>query len=149
MIKVEKQDDQKKRILFICTHNSARSQMAEGILRSLYGNRFEVFSAGTEPTKVNPNAVIVMAELDIDISEQGAKSVHEFRGMSFDLVVTVCDKAKEACPFFPGATNYLHKSFEDPARLKGSDDEILMGFRQMRDEIKEWLVEMFGGGDED
>jgi arsenate reductase len=137
----------KKRIIFICTHNSARSQMAEGILRTLYGDKFEVFSAGTEPTNVNPFAIEVMKEIGIDISKQRAKSVKEFLGEDFDLVVTVCDHAKESCPFFPGGKRYAHKGFEDPSQFKGNDEEILSGFRKVRDEIKEWIEKAFGEGD--
>ncbi len=134
----------KKRIIFICTHNSARSQMAEGILRALYGERFEVFSAGTEPKDVNPFAIKVMEEIGIDISKQRAKSVKEFLGEEFDLVVTVCDHAKESCPFFPGGKIYAHKGFEDPSQFRGDEEEILSAFRRVRDEIKDWIEKSFG-----
>jgi len=133
----------KKTVLFICTHNSARSQMAEGFLNALHGDRYESYSAGIEPTKVNPYAVKVMAEAGIDISKQRSKSIEEFRGRIFDYVVTVCDDAKEACPFFPG-DKILHRGFRDPSRFKGADDEILKKVRRVRDEIRDWLDETFG-----
>jgi len=105
----------KSRILFLCTGNSARSQMAEGLLRHMAGDRFEVFSAGTRPSGLNPNAVQAMAEVGIDISGHRSKHVDEFAGHQFDYVFTVCDNAKETCPFFPGGGKRLHQSFEDPA----------------------------------
>src|ERR671931_550071 len=115
----------KKRILFICTHNSARSQMAEGLLRALGGDHFEAFSAGVEATEVRPLAIRAMAELGIDISGQRSKAVGTLQGLEFDVAVTVCDDAKEACPYFPAATTQLHWSFEDPSAAHGSDDERL------------------------
>ncbi|MEM2876391.1 MAG: arsenate reductase ArsC [Candidatus Bathyarchaeia archaeon] len=132
------------KVLFICSHNSARSQMAEGMLNSLYGDRYEAYSAGMEPTGVNPYAVKVMREMGIDSSKHRSKSVEEFRGVTFDYVVTVCDHAKEACPFFPWGRTYLHKGFRDPATFKGSEDEVLREFRRVRDEIKGWVEETFG-----
>jgi len=134
----------KKRILFICTHNSARSQIAEGLMNALYGDRYEAYSAGTEPSRVSPYAVAVMAEQGIDISRHRAKHVNEFRGMSFDYVITICDSAQEACPFFPGAKKYLHKEFDDPASFTGTEDEKLANFRRIREEIRAWLEETFG-----
>lgn len=134
----------KKKVLFICTHNSARSQMAEGILRTLYGDRYEAYSAGTQPTKVNPYAIKVMSEIGIDISNHRSKSAEEFRGKEFDYVVTVCDNAKEACPFFPGGKTYLHKGFKDPSEFKGNENEIIAEFQRVRDEIKRWIEETFG-----
>jgi len=125
----------KKRILFICTHNSARSQMTEGLMNHLCGDRYEAFSAGTEPSQVNPFAVRVMSEISIDISGYRAKSVQEFIEQKFDYVITVCDSAQESCPFFPGGKKILHKSFKDPAAFKGSDNEKMAVFRQTRDEI--------------
>ena len=133
----------KKKVLFICTHNSARSQMAEGILRMLYGDQYEVYSAGTNPAGVNPYAVKVMKEIGIDITNHRSKSIEEFYGMSFDYVVTVCDSAKEACPFFPGGKTYLHKGFEDPSKCEGAEEEKLRLFRQIRDEIMEWIKKTF------
>jgi len=134
---------EKKRVLFICTHNAARSQMAEGLLRALYGNRYEVFSAGTEPGRVSPYAIKVMAEIGIDIGAHRAKSLQEFLNQKFDYMVTVCDHAKESCPYFPGGKKILHQSFEDPSTLTGSEEEIIAGFRRIRDEIRRWIEEEF------
>jgi arsenate reductase len=117
------------RVLFLCTHNSARSQMAEGMLRHLGGERFEVHSAGTEATHVRPLAIRAMDEIGIDISRQESKRLERYLEESFDYVITVCDDANEACPFFPGAANRLHWSFEDPSRAKGSEEEQLAVFR--------------------
>ncbi len=125
----------KTTVLFLCTHNSARSQMAEGILRHLAGDRFEVYSAGTEATFVRPEAVSAMAELGIDISGQESETLDRYLREPFDHVVTVCDDANEACPVFPGAKNRLHWSFRDPSRATGSDEERLGAFREVRDEI--------------
>jgi arsenate reductase len=125
------------RVLFVCTHNSARSQMAEGILRDLAGDRFEVTSAGTEATHVRPLAIRAMDEISIDISGQESKTLERYLGEPFDYVITVCDDANEACPFFPGADKRLHWSFEDPSRAEGSEDERLAIFRRVRDEIRE------------
>ena len=134
----------KRRILFVCTHNSARSQMAEGMADTLFSDRFQAFSAGTEPGEVNANAVAVMLEIGIDISHHESKSVTEFLNQSFDYVITVCDNAREACPFFPGGKEHLHKSFEDPAAFQGSQAETLAIFRRIRDEIQEWVQKEFG-----
>jgi arsenate reductase len=123
------------RVLFLCTHNSARSQMAEGLLRHLAGDRFEVHSAGTEATSVRPEAIKVMAELGVDISGQASKAIDGYLNKPFDYVVTVCDDANEACPVFLGAKNRLHWSFRDPSRATGSDEERLGVFRGVRDEI--------------
>ena len=124
-----------ERVLFLCVHNSARSQMAEGLLRAKAGDRFQAFSAGSEATEVRPLAVRAMAELGIDISGQRSKTTDTFAGQEFDYVVTVCDDAKEACPYFPGAIQRLNWSFEDPSAAKGSEDERLAVFRRVRDEI--------------
>ncbi|MFB3915366.1 MAG: arsenate reductase ArsC [Terriglobales bacterium] len=129
----------KQRILVLCTGNSARSQMAEGLLRHMAGQRFEVFSAGTHPVGLNPNAVNVMSELGIDISAHRSKSVDEFSGQPFDYVLTVCDSAKESCPIFPGGGARLHHDFQDPAAAPA--DQQLGMFRRVRDEIREWLTE--------
>jgi len=137
-------DNRKQSILFICTHNSARSQIAEGLLNALYGDSYEAYSAGTEPTNVNPFAIEAMAEMGIDISKNRAKSVNEFTGMSLDYVITVCDNARQACPFFAGGKKQIHQSFEDPSGLSGTDEEILSGFRRIRDEIKYWIERTFG-----
>ena len=128
----------KKRVLILCTGNSARSQMAEGLLRHDAGDRFEVFSAGTRPSQVRPEAITVMRELGIDISDHRSKSVDEFANQSFDYVLTVCDNAKESCPIFPGQAIRIHQSFEDPAELQGSNEERLL-FRRIRDELRTYL----------
>jgi arsenate reductase (thioredoxin) len=128
---------ERARVLFLCTHNSARSQMAEGLLRALAGDRFEAHSAGTEATHVRPLAVRAMGEVGVDISGQESKTLERYAGEPFDYVVTVCDDANEACPFFPGARNRLHWSLEDPSQAEGSEDERLTVFRRVRDEIRE------------
>ena len=125
----------KKRVLFICTHNSARSQMAEGLLRHLGGERFEVFSAGTEATLVRPLAIKAMAELGIDISQQSSKTLDRYLSEPFDEVITVCDTAAEVCPVFPGAARRRHWSFEDPSKAPGNEAEQLEVYRNVRDEI--------------
>jgi arsenate reductase len=127
---------ERTRVLFLCTHNSARSQMAEGLLRELAGGRFEVHSAGTEATLVRPLAIQAMDEIGVDISAQESKTLERYLGEPFDYVVTVCDEANEACPFFPGAKNRLHWSLEDPSRAEGSDEERLAIFRRVRDELR-------------
>lgn len=142
----------KKRVLFLCTGNSCRSQMAEGVLRNLAGDRFEAASAGTTPTGINPMAVRVMAEIGIDISEQRSKSVVEMMGERFDYVITVCDRARGACPVFPGKATKLHWSFDDPASTDGSNEERLQVFRRIRDEIvssiQEFVADRAGVGDD-
>lgn len=130
---------QNKRVLILCTGNSARSQMAEGILRHDAGNSFDVASAGVEPTRVRGEAVEVMREIGIDISEHRSKSVDEFAGQDFDYVITVCDNANERCPIFPGNTKRIHWSFDDPAAVEGDDDTKLRVFRRVRDEIRHRL----------
>jgi arsenate reductase len=126
----------KKRVLFICTHNSARSQMAEGLLRHLGGEQFEAFSAGTEATYVRPLAIQAMAELGIDISQQRSKTLDRYLGEPFDDVITVCDTAAEACPVFPGAVRRRHWSFEDPSKATGNEAEQLEVYRRVLDEIR-------------
>src|SRR6185295_3636648 len=120
----------KKRVLILCTGNSARSQMAEGLLRHLAGERFEVESAGVEPSHVRPQAIEAMREAGIDISHQRSKSVDEFAGQEFDYVITVCDNARERCPVFPGKTKRIHWSFDDPATAEGDDEMRLAVFRK-------------------
>lgn len=129
--------EEKKKItvLFLCTGNSCRSQMAEGWLRHLAGDRFEVFSAGTNPAGLNPGAVEAMWESGVDISGHRSKHLTEFSGQTFDYVVTVCDRAKETCPIFPGASAMLHWSFDDPASAQGTEEERRAVFRRVRDEI--------------
>lgn len=127
---------QKQRVLFLCTHNSARSQMAEALLRTLGGDRFEAFSAGTEASHVRPLAIRAMAELGIDISGQQSKTLDRFLNEPFDAVITVCDQANEACPVFFGARERLHWSFPDPSKAEGSEEQQLEVYRQVRDGIR-------------
>ena len=138
-----KQGDKKKRVLFICTHNSARSHIAEGLLKTLYGERYEAMSAGTEPSQVNPFAIKVMEEIGIDIADHRSKSVKGFVDQAFDVVITVCDHARETCPYFPGGKKRSHRGFEDPASFEGSEEETLAAFRRVRDEIREWIEKAF------
>lgn len=128
-----------KRVLFLCTGNSARSQMAEGLLRHTAGDRFVVASAGVAPTRVRPEAIQVMREIGIDISHQHSKSVDDFLGREFDYVITVCDNANEQCPVFPGNTNRIHWSFDDPAAVEGDELARVAVFRRVRDEIRHRL----------
>ena len=137
----------KKKVLFICTHNSARSQMAEGLLRALYGDRYEAFSARIQPSKVNPYAITVMAEIGIDIATHYSKHVDVYHGIRFDYVVTVCNQAKETCPLFRRGKKYLHKDFEDPSQFEGEQDQKLAVFRQVRDAIRDWIKKTFGKKD--
>ena len=125
-----------RRVLFLCTHNSARSQMAEGLLRAHGGSRFEVFSAGTEATRVRPEAIEVMREIGIDISGQSSKTLERYLDQPFDLVITVCDDAAESCPVFLGAKQRLHWSFPDPSRVDGSEAQRGAAFRTVRDAIR-------------
>ncbi len=133
-----------KRVLILCTGNSARSQMAEGLLRQLGGGRFDVESAGTRPDQVRPEAVEAMREIGIDISGQRSKSVDEFAGREFDYVITVCDNARENCPVFPSTTARVHWSFDDPAAAVGDPTARLAVFRRVRDEIAARLLEWIG-----
>lgn len=127
------------RVLILCTGNSARSQMAEGLLRHHGGPGFEVFSAGTQPSRVRPEAIQVMQEIGIDISGHRSKSVDEFAGQHFDYVITVCDNAKESCPVFPATTKRIHWSLRDPAEALGSEDQRRAEFRRVRDELEMYL----------
>ncbi len=127
----------KQRVLFLCTHNSARSQMAEGLLRHLAGDRFDAYSAGTQATRVRPLAIRAMAELGIDISGQESKTLDRYLGAPFDAVITVCDQANEACPVFLGAKARLHWSFPDPSKATGTEDEQLTVYRAVRDAIRQ------------
>ena len=129
----------KKRVLFLCTHNSARSQMAEGLFRKMAGDQFEVFSAGTEQTRVQPLAIEAMRESGIDISGHRSKTLDEFAGDTFDYVITVCDRANESCPIFPGATERIHWSFDDPTAVTGTEEQKLRAFRTVRDAIQQRL----------
>ena len=129
----------KKRVLFLCTGNSCRSQMAEGFLRSLAADQFEAYSAGINPVGLNPNAVRVMKEKGIDISGQQSKNVASYLGQHFPFIITVCDNAREQCPIFPGPAQRLHWGFEDPAHATGNEEEKLGMFRRVRDEIEDHI----------
>lgn len=133
----------KKKILFICVHNSARSQMAEGLVNALYGDMFQAHSGGTAASRVHPAAIRAMAEIGIDISGHRSKSIDEFADQPFDYVVMVCDDSQPDCPFFPGGKAYIHHAFDDPAACRGTDDEILGCFRRSRDEIRAWVEVTF------
>lgn len=132
----------KKRVLILCTGNSARSQMAEGLLRHDAGERFEVESAGTKASIVRPEAIAVMRELGIDISGQRSKNVDEFDGQQFDYVITVCDNARETCPVFFGGAQKVHRDFEDPVAATGSEEERLTVFRRVRDQLRIYLRDL-------
>jgi arsenate reductase len=134
-----------KTVLFICTHNSARSQMAEAFLNKLCGDKYEAKSAGVTPTGLNAYVVKVMAEIGINLSTHRSKSILEFQGKTFDYVVTVCDSARENCPFFPGEIE-IDKSFPDPSAFTGTEEEILRKVRVLRDEIKNWVESTFCKG---
>ena len=129
----------KKRVLFLCTHNSARSQIAEGLLRKMAGERFEVFSAGTQKTRVQPLAIEAMRKIGIDISGHRSTTLAELTGEHFDYVITVCDSANESCPIFPGTTERIHWSFEDPTAATGTDEERLRVFETVRNAIQQRL----------
>ena len=150
----------KIKVLFLCTHNSARSQMAEGLLRHFCGEKYEVFSAGSNPTQVHPFAIKVMADIGIDISKQTSKSIEQFRNKDIDIVVSVCsNSAKVICPFcsspipsgrpeiinttLPGAKHYLHHGFSDPSEVEGNSEEKIVAFRRTRDDIKKWIRDTF------
>ena len=128
--------EQPKRILFLCTHNSARSQMAEGLLRALGQGDYEAFSAGTVATRVRPEAIAAMRELGIDITGQSSKTLEQYLGGSFDDVITVCDQAHDSCPVFPAARHRRHWSIDDPSGVQGSDEERLAAFRRARDDVR-------------
>lgn len=134
------------KVLILCTGNSARSQMAEGLLRHDGGPDYEVFSAGTHPTSVRPEATQVMQEVGIDISGHRSKSVDEFAGQHFDCVITVCDNARESCPVFPATTRRIHWSLEDPAAVQGSEEQRLAEFRRIRDQLRQRLGEFMKEG---
>ena len=138
---------EKKKLLVLCTGNSARSQMAEGLLRHEGGDRFDVFSAGTKPSRVRPEAIAAMGDIGIDISGHRSKSVDEFVGQDLEYVITVCDNAKETCPVFPGTVKRLHWPFEDPAAVEGPENVRLAAFRKVRDQIHGRIM-VFLNGDE-
>ncbi|MCS3633410.1 arsenate reductase ArsC [Salinibacter ruber] len=130
-------------VLFVCTHNSSRSQMAEGLLRSRYGDRYEVHSAGTNPEGVNPFAVAVMDEIGIDVSDHTSDPIEGYDDTPLDIVVTVCDDAAENCPYIPARKKNLHRGFEDPSVVKGAEEEKRAAFRRIRDELADWIDETF------
>lgn len=134
-------------VLFVCTHNSSRSQMAEGLLRARYGDKYEVHSAGTTPGGVNRFAVAVMDEVGIDISGHTSDSIDEYDDTPHDVVVTVCDDAAENCPYIPARKENLHRGFDDPSAVEGTDDEKRAAFRRVRDELAEWIDDTFGPTD--
>lgn len=127
-------------VLFLCTENACRSQMAEGLVNHFLAGKVRAYSAGVRPNKVNPRAIRVMAESGIDISKHWSKSVDDFKDLPFDLVVTVCDRAQETCPLFPGSTEVVHVGFPDPARAAGSEKEILSAFRKVREAMREQIL---------
>jgi len=137
----------KKRILFLCTHNSCRSQMAEGLVNHYHGDRFTAFSAGTEATRVNPLAIQVLAELGIDISCHSSKTLNEFSGQQFDYVITLCGSANEQCPLFFGGVQRVHIGFDDPSQRSGTPEEVLPEFRKVRDEILQTMTDYLTGAD--
>lgn len=132
----------KPRVLFLCTGNSARSQMAEGWTRALIGDRYEVHSAGTEPDGLNPRAAEVMREAGVDISVQRSKHLRELKHLDFDYVITLCDSAERACPVFGAKTRLLHRGFDDPAQASGNNEEALSVFRRVRDEMREFVLSL-------
>jgi len=131
----------KKRVLLLCTHNSCRSQMAEGLVNHFLGEQFEAFSAGTEATRVNPLAAKVMRELGIDLAGHCSKTLEAFTGQTFDFVITLCGDAAEKCPLFFGGVQREHIGFDDPSRLQGRDEEVLPEYRRVRDEIRQRLTQ--------
>jgi arsenate reductase len=132
----------RRKILFLCTGNSCRSQMAEGWARHLKSDVIEAYSAGIDPTKINPRAIAVMREAGVDISIQSAKHIDRFVSIDFDYVVTLCDDARESCPVFGGKAGLLHRSFEDPSLAKGREEEIMAAFRKSRDDIRAFIETM-------
>jgi len=128
------------KILVLCTGNSCRSQMAEGYLKKFSNNQVEVFSAGIETHGLNPRAVTVMKEDGVDISTQTSNHIDEYNSIQFDVILTVCDHAKENCPYIPGKARRLHQNFPDPAKAFGSESEIMDSFRQTRDQIKTYSI---------
>ncbi len=134
----------RKSILFLCTHNSARSQLAEALMRNRFADRFDVYSAGTEATFVKPPVLTVLKEWDIDASAQTSKTTNDLGGLVTDFVVTVCDDARENCPFYPGREKTIHRSFADPSNEGSTEEERIAAFRRTRDEIDAWIIQTFG-----
>lgn len=139
-----KTDSVKKRVLFVCTHNAVRSQMAEALLNKICGDRYAAFSAGSDPTQIDPLVISVMSEIGIDVSNYRSKGLNIFKDTKFNCVVTVCDQAKESCPYFPGGNLHLHKGFSDPSEFKGNPADVINEYRRIRDEIKDWIEKEFG-----
>ncbi len=138
---------QKEKVLFLCKNNSARSQMAESLLKHIYGEYYDVYSAGADPTEVNPLAIEVMSEIGIDISGYEAKNMMKFIDIEFDYVITLCGSEEGTCPFYPGSSKTtMHHGFRDPSALKGNDEDRLIVIRQIRDEIKDWIENEFNKG---
>ena len=135
---------EKKSVLFICIHNAARSQMAEAILNKLYGDRYTAFSAGTDPTQIDPLVVLVMREIGVDVSNCRSKELKIFKDSAIDYVITLCDQAKESCPYFPGGIEHLHKGFSDPSEFKGKAEDVINGYRRIRDGTQNWIEKEFG-----
>ena len=133
----------KKSVLFICKHNAVRSQMAEAFLNNIYGDRYSAFSAGSDPTQIDPLVIMVMREIGIDVSNYRSKGLNVFQDYHFDYVVTVCDQANESCPYFPGGNLRIHKSFSDPSKLQGWHEDVIKEYRRIRDEIKNWIEKEF------
>ena len=133
----------KKSVLFICVHNSARSQMAEGLFGHYCKEKCNVYSAGIDPRGIHPMSIYVMTEIGIDISKHRSKSLKEFEGQEIDYVVTVCGDSHDTCPFFAGGKKYVHQSFEDPSAFNGTEEEKLEQFRTVRDELKKWLEQFY------
>jgi len=131
----------KKKVLVLCTGNSCRSQIAEGYLRFFAGNKADIYSAGVETHGVNPKAILIMREDGIDISRHTSNNIEEYRALEFDFVITVCDNAKERCPYFPAKAKIFHYNFPDPAKATGTDEEVLNEFRRVRDLIKDYCKE--------
>ena len=133
----------KKSVLFVCTHNAVRSQMAEALLNNICGDRFTAFSAGSDPTQIDPLVITVMKEIGVDVSSYKSKALNVFQDYHFDYVVTVCDQANESCPYFPGGNLRIHKSFPDPSRFDGLLDNQIQEYRKTRDEIRNWIEKEF------
>lgn len=133
----------KRTVLFICTHNAVRSQMAEALLNNIYGDRYTAYSAGSDPSQIDPLVKTVMSETNIDVSHHRSKGFCVFQEVPLDYVITLCDQAKEACPYFPGGRFRMHKGFSDPSRFQGSAEDLIQEYRRVRDEIKRWIEKEF------
>jgi arsenate reductase (thioredoxin) len=133
----------KKTVLFVCTHNAVRSQMAEALLNHIYGDRYTAYSAGSEPTQIDTLVISVIGEIGMDVRHHRSKGLDEFKESKLDNIVTVCDQAHESCPYFPGGNLRIHKSFSDPAKFQGNREKVISGYRRIRDEIKKWIEKEF------